>query len=135
MLSAHIFLDESGDLGWKFDRPYRMGGSSRYLTIAALVVPQIKKHLPTRLIKQLYNQHNWQFKKEKKWVDMKPHERMGFVKKARFLAEQHKDIKYAAITVNKVNVQSHIRSDENKLYNYMIGLMLLDEMKRFDEPA
>jgi hypothetical protein len=34
-----IYLDESGDLGWKFDGPYLGGGSSRYLTITALCVP------------------------------------------------------------------------------------------------
>lgn len=33
-----VYLDESGDLGWKFDAPYRSGGSSRYLTIAAIAV-------------------------------------------------------------------------------------------------
>jgi hypothetical protein len=34
------------------------------------------------------------------------------------------------ITVKKENVKQHIRSDANKLYNYMIGLSLLNEMAR-----
>jgi hypothetical protein len=54
MISVLIYLDESGDLGWSFDKPYRHGGSSRYLTIASLVVDPSKKHFPKRLIKKLY---------------------------------------------------------------------------------
>jgi hypothetical protein len=42
-----IYLDESGELGWKFDAPYRKGGSSRYLTIASLVISPDGK--PTEL--------------------------------------------------------------------------------------
>ena len=26
-----IFIDESGDLGWILDKPYKKGGSSQYL--------------------------------------------------------------------------------------------------------
>jgi len=36
----HVFLDESGDLGWNFEHPFRMGGSSRFLTLAFLVVDE-----------------------------------------------------------------------------------------------
>ncbi|WMN84132.1 DUF3800 domain-containing protein [Vibrio parahaemolyticus] len=45
MTSTNIYLDESGDLGWTFDSPYRRGGSSRYLTIASLIVSPEKKAL------------------------------------------------------------------------------------------
>ena len=31
--------------------------------------------------------------------------------------------------MNKENVQDHIRQDPNKLYNYMISLILLDKIK------
>jgi len=34
---VRIFVDESGDLGWQFNDPYRAGGSSRYLTLACLI--------------------------------------------------------------------------------------------------
>lgn len=46
MSSAIIYLDESGDTGWKFELPYRNGGSSRYLTIAALIAPSEKRIPP-----------------------------------------------------------------------------------------
>ncbi len=129
-----ICLDESGDLGWKFDAPYRRGGSSRYLTIASLVISPNKKHLPKRLIKKLYTKFNWPTNIEKKWSDMSLAERIWFAEKANELHSKYpSDIKYLSITVKKENVQSHIRRDANKLYNYMIGLSLLDEMSNHDK--
>lgn len=128
-----IYLDESGDLGWKFNKPYRRGGSSRFLTIASLVVPPSKKHLPKRLLKKLYNHFSWPVSIEKKWSEMNLTERKTFAGKAATLCETQKDIRYLSITVRKENVQGHIRSDPNKLYNYMIGLSLLHEMSRHKE--
>ena len=124
-----IYLDESGDLGWKFDHPYRQGGSSRYLTIASLVVSPGKKHHPKRLIKKLYIKFNWPTNVEKKWSDMTIDERVWFAEKANELRSKFPDdIRYISITVRKENVKNHIRTDSNKLYNYMIGLSLLNEM-------
>lgn len=37
----NVYFDESGDLGWSFDKPYGAGGSSRYLTIAFLIIPKL----------------------------------------------------------------------------------------------
>ncbi|MFA5983798.1 MAG: DUF3800 domain-containing protein [Methylococcaceae bacterium] len=126
-----IYLDESGDLGWKFTAPYRKGGSSRYLTIACLVVTPSKSHLPKRLIKNLYKKFKWHPGTEKKWSGMSLDERIWFAKKANELRTKHNpDIKFLSITVNKQNVKPHIRTDSNKLYNYMIGCLLLDEMSK-----
>ena len=128
-----VYLDESGDLGWKFDKPYRQGGSSRYLTIASLAVSASKRNHPKRLLRTLYKKFNWPVGKEKKWSDMTIPERVFFAQKACKLQEDHSsDIKYLSITVKKENVVSHIRSDANKLYNYMIGLSLLNEMKNYE---
>ncbi|MBF4102116.1 DUF3800 domain-containing protein [Gallibacterium anatis] len=52
-MQISVYLDESGDLGWKFDAPYRQGGSSRYLTIAAIVINHDKRHILKRLMKDL----------------------------------------------------------------------------------
>ncbi len=126
-----IYLDESGDLGWKFSAPYRQGGSSRYLTIASLAVSQTKKHLTKRLIKRLYTKFHWSPNTEKKWSEMTLEERIFFAKMANELLLKHpEDIRYLSITVKKNNVQPHIRTDANKLYNYMIGLSLLNEMSK-----
>lgn len=124
-----IYLDESGDLGWTFTAPYRVGGSSRHLTIASLAVTPSKKHLPKRLIRKLYTKFKWPTNIERKWADMTIAERVWFAKQARALRAKHPDdIRYISITVKKENVQAHIRTDANKLYNYMIGLSLINEM-------
>lgn len=127
----YIYLDESGDLGWKFDAPYRCGGSSRFLTISALLVPDEKKHLPKRIIQKLYKKFKWNSSEEKKWADMKHHERIEFSNKAHSICSQHTDIKYFSITVKKERVKEHIRMDPNKLYNYMIKLLLVEEMATY----
>ena len=127
-----IYLDESGDLGWNFLAAYRAGGSSRYLTIGALCVPPPKKHLPKRVVKELYDKFGWNTHKEKKWSDMADHERKEFAEQARKMCDANADICLRCITVKKANVMQHIRSDSNKLYNYMIALSLLDTMAGHD---
>lgn len=52
-MSTSIYLDESGDLGWSLDKPYKNGGSSRYLTLAAVIVPTAKSHVITRVVRGL----------------------------------------------------------------------------------
>jgi hypothetical protein len=131
-MSSIIYVDESGDLGWNFSAPYRQGGSSRYLTIAALCVPTAKKHIPKRVIKDLYRTFKWTVGLEKKWSEMTPQERGAFAIAAVKMCEQHTDIHLHGITVKKENVEAHIRNDENKLYNYMIRLSVLDCMAAED---
>lgn len=125
-----IYVDESGDLGWSFDFPYGRKGSSRYLTIAAMILPENLSHLPERKVKQLYKQGKWDIKREKKWVDMPDVSRTTFAKNAVKLQQQGNGISYKAIVVKKQNVSENFRRDSNKLYNYMLKLLLLDEMKK-----
>lgn len=128
MSSSYIYVDESGDPGWKFDQPYRKGGSSRYLTIASLIVPPDLRERPKRIIRNLYKKHHWPTSKEKKWSRMTDPERVSFAASAISLLKKHSAIECRAITVYKQNVQPHIRDDANKLYNYMIRLSLIDRM-------
>lgn len=131
-MAAHIYLDESGDMGWSFDRPYGQGGSSRYLVIAASILPPEKDHHPERLLRQMYKHRKWNPGAEKKWARMSPDARTVFAKSASKLANTHSDISLHAIVVDKRNVQVHIRQDPNKLYNYMVKLLLVDAMARHD---
>jgi len=133
MSEIHICLDESGDLGWSFDAPYRMGGSSRYLTIASVSFnPSLEKEI-VKLIRKLYQKHNWPPKKEMKWNMMTNAERDSFAKRACNLIRDNTGlIRLFSITVYKEKVQAHIRSDSNKLYNYMICLSLAEHMATYD---
>lgn len=59
-------------------------------------------------------------------------ERKSFASLAKKLIENHRDIIYSAITVKKENVRQNIRQDQNKLYNYMIRLLLARKMAKFE---
>ncbi len=124
-----MYLDESGDLGWILDKPYRHGGSSRYLTIAFVVCPSEKKHLLQRIVADVYRKVKHNPKKELKGSSLSVSDKCFFAEKVRKLVSMNPDIVVGAITVNKSKVQLHIRQDGNKLYNYMIRLAVLPIVK------
>lgn len=132
--SALIYLDESGDLGWSFDKPYRQGGSSRFLTIAGIITSkEDNTHVyPKRLIKKLYQKYNWDQKQEVKWSHMTMAQRIYFAKKVNGMMQSNRSMELVSIIVYKPKVQEHIRKDPNKLYNFMIRLLLIDQMSKFD---
>lgn len=112
----NLYLDESGDLGWKFDKPYRDGGSSRYLTIATLIIPQNLSHLPKRIIREIYTDRKQPTTRELKGKDLSKREKQKFVNLVVELPRRNPSIQAIVITVKKENVQDHIRTDANKLY-------------------
>ena len=132
-LPTEIYVDESGDLGWKFDHPYRLGGSSRFITISAVVCPEDDQHHLRRFIKRLYQKHNWSAKDEIKWTSMSDAQRWTFAQRAKRFCRSRSAIQVATLTCRKEEVEKHIRADCNKLYNYMIKLLLLQRMSHFDE--
>jgi hypothetical protein len=123
-----VYIDESGDLGWKFDAPYRFGGSSRYLTIAFLLIPNAISHLPKRIVRELYRKFKIPANIELKGAGLSHIQLDFFVDKAIDLIMHHPEIRILTITVQKENVAEHIRNDPNKIYNYMIRLALLDQI-------
>lgn len=64
-MAAHIYLDESGDIGWLFDYPYTRGGSSRYLVIAACQLAPEVDYKPERLLRNIYKHRHWKPGSEK----------------------------------------------------------------------
>jgi hypothetical protein len=124
----YVYADESGDLGWNLDPPYGQRGSSRFLTIFAACVPAAKCHHLDRVVRDMYRASRWNTTKERKWTDASEPSRMHFSRQAAALLQRHDDISYHAIVVYKPNVMAHLRPDPNKLYNFMLKSMLLDEM-------
>lgn len=125
----NVYLDESGDLGWVLDKPYRHGGSSRFMTIAFVACPKEKKHLLRRIVANVYRKTKTDPKLELKGSSLTVEEKCYFAEKVRKLVSMNPDIHIGAITVNKSRVQQHIRKDGNKLYNYMIRLSVLHCIK------
>lgn len=128
-MASNVYLDESGDLGWVLDKPYRHGGSSRYLTIAFVVCPSEKKHLLRRIVVDVYKRVKFNPQKELKGSTLSIGDKCFFAEKVRKLVSMNPDIVIGSITVNKSKVQQHIREDANKLYNYMICLAVLPVIK------
>lgn len=133
MPDAIFYVDESGDTGWSFDHPYRRGGSSRHLTIAALEAPSPLKAYPKRLIRDLYSKHGWNRKAETKWCDMDNACRLDFAERMAAMLAKHPGLAVWSLTVFKPNVEEHIRADSNKLYNYMMRLLLVSRLKQYAE--
>ena len=128
----HVYLDESGDLGWALDKPFRAGGSSQYLTLAFLLVPREKSHLPKRTLKRFRLTHKFHPGKEVKGSELTHDQKLDFCLRAAKLCARNSDIRFRAITVKKVNVKPHIRRDGNKLYNYMTKLGVLYQMSKYE---
>jgi hypothetical protein len=129
----HVFLDESGDLGWTFDRPYRQGGSSRYLTLAFLIADQSQCKHPKRVAKKLAKERGIPHGHELKGCELPNSALVRFAQLAARMLTDHPELTICTITVNKENVQAHIRADANKLYNYMLNLSLPDHIKAHPE--
>jgi hypothetical protein len=128
---VNTYLDESGDLGWTFDKPYRHGGSSRFLTITYFISPQVKKDIPKRFIKDIYSHFHFDVNKEIKGKDLNEIQLDYIVPKILQIIIKNQ-FEVGSITVKKQNVQPHIRADENKLYNYMIKLALLPDVLKYE---
>ena len=110
----YVYLDESGDLGFG-------QGSTKYFTIAFVIV---KDPVPfRRCVKAVKIKHH--IPRE---VELKGNTTREVVKKdllSRFL---ELDMEVHAITVKKENVEPKLRKDTNILYNYMVGLSLVERI-------
>lgn len=131
-MDVDVYVDETGDLGFSFERPHRNGGSSRFLTIGFLLVPHDLAHLTKRIVKKIYIKRRQVKRIELKSVMLSHEEKENFCRETVVLVEQYNSIKLFGITVFKQRVADHIRRDSNKLYNYMIGLALPDKVRAFE---
>jgi len=124
-----VYLDESGDLGWKFNAPFMNGGSSRYLTIAFIIVPNTNKDLPHRQVSKTYTKFNYQFGMEHKGNKLPKNVREYFINRVIKMMQSNPDVLMSAITVKKERVFDHIRRDGNILYNYLTKIGICDHIK------
>lgn len=133
MEEVSIYIDESGDLGWKFDAPYRKGGSSRYLTISAILIDHNQRHLLKRIVRKLGKKMGVPPGTEIKWANMHEDHRLWIAQTLAAFKRKHGDsVQYFSLSVRKEKVREHIRKDANKLYNYMIKLMLAEHLTRYE---
>lgn len=132
-MQVSVYIDESGDLGWSFDKPYRQGGSSRYLTIAGILISHDKRHLLKRLMKNLYNKTHTPHHQEVKWAKLTKEHRLWIAQKLSNLKQKLGcDIEFICVVVQKEKVAHHIRLDPNKLYNYMIKRAFAEKLSYYE---
>ena len=125
----HIYLDESGDLGFSFDQPFRKGGSSHYLTISFLLIPGELSHLPKRVVRKLYNKRNQPAGVELKGSQLTLPERVYFATQTGKLLARHPEINVFSVTINKQTIKNPDNCASGRLYNYVNRLILLDKIK------
>lgn len=121
-MTYYIFFDESGDLGWKLNRPYKQGGSSTYFTIAYLLIPKDKVKLISRFIKKFHKDRGG-IHKEIKGARIRKNKAISLSR--RILNEIiliNEDITIGAITVDKKTCPEPIvnTKKDHILYDFMI---------------
>lgn len=79
----------------------------------------------------LYKKYGWQ--SEKKASDATESQKLEFAAAVNEMLRAFHDIKIDCIIVKKENVQTHIRTDANKLYNYMCKLVVIDHVNGANE--
>jgi hypothetical protein len=127
-MGVTIYLDESGCLGWKLNKPYLHGGSSQCFTLAAAVIPDGQEPVLNRVVRGLYKKRGRAAKNELKSIVLSSGERERFAMALCDVRRKHPDIRFLAITVRKKSVNEAFRRNPNGLYNYLVKCLLLDLM-------
>ena len=129
-----VYFDESGDLGWKLSEPYRRGGSSRFFTIAYLIVPTNKKKYLNRFFKKFHKDRGGK-EKEIKGADFNKGRAKSTARKILSFLEWNDDVILGAITVKKSNTPTNLANSQNDniLYNYMAQLGICNKISNFQQ--
>ena len=123
-----VYLDESGDTAWNFSRRFREGGSSRFLCLTFLFLPDEHAGAPKKIISDLRTEYGW--KREKKGATASDPQKLEFCSEVVKMLESCPGTRIECIVANKENVPLHVRKDSNKLYNYMCKLVVVPQVKR-----
>ncbi len=124
-----VYLHQNGDFGFNFHKPFRNGGSSRYLTITFLLVPKKFSHLPKRIVRKLYNRRNQLPDVELKGYRLTLSEKRYFAEKSKNLLSRYPEISVFSVTLNKTTIKRPVSRDCGRLYNHINRLVLLDRIK------
>jgi hypothetical protein len=104
------YLDESGDLGWKLDKPYMEGGSARYFVIAIALGLNGSYRRLGKVVDQLHKVQNWTSKKEKKWATISSEAREKFCQLAAKELASNADLKVLVAVYHKEHAPDFLKS-------------------------
>lgn len=131
--SALVLLDESGDLGWVLDQPYRMGGSSRYFTIAAAIGTQNTHRKFGKVIDKVHKTQGWTSAKEKKWIKLAPQARRVFAEHVVDLCDKEHRIALLVSVIEKKLVPPHLHDHFHLLYSWMASSLIAANARVYDQ--
>lgn len=128
----NIYIDESGDLGWTFDKPNRNGGSSRYITISGIMILPEEEKFVKRFIKDIYKKYNLTPRIEKKGANFTIEHSRFITSQLNKIINKSPSFRIITITAYKPNIFEALRRDKNIFYNYMLGLLLREKILNYD---
>lgn len=131
-LYMNIYIDESGDLGWTFDRPNRNGGSSRYITISGVIISNEEEKYIKRFISDVHRKYNLSAKTEKKGANFSNEHAKFITTQLNKIINKSDSFRIISITAYKPNIFEALRRDKNIFYNYMLGLLLRELIPNYD---
>ncbi|MEL6717322.1 MAG: DUF3800 domain-containing protein [Bacteroidota bacterium] len=133
-MKYNAYFDESGDLGWTLDKPYRKGGSSQYFTIAALILPSEKEKYINRFIKKFHKERGGQ-EREYKGADFSNRKAKVMARKIVSLLQDDQEMILTAATIKKADVPPILQSTANSniLYNHMVQSILCPTIKKLHQ--
>jgi hypothetical protein len=113
-----IFIDDSGDPGFKFDK-----GSSTHFVIACVIFDDNLDAEETALkIKRFRRSLGWRDEQEFKFNKASKKIRQAFLNEVK-----NCNFRIRAIVVNKTSIKNtELRTDKNKFYNYIIKEVLVN---------
>lgn len=129
----HTYLDESGDLGFNFDHPYRSKGSSRYISIAHVAFEDDNLVKAERFMKKTMRFLGFNNKTEVKGSSLDDEKALKAAKKITHFITQSGTVKIGGIVAKKENVNEALKSDTNILYNYLVGDLVNPYYKIFPD--
>jgi hypothetical protein len=121
-------FDESGDLGWKFDAPYRAGGSSRVFVIAGVTGADKVHRRLGRVIKKLRVAQGWTSSREKKWANISDKAKQTFVELVDAFAKDNPDVRLSVAVLEKEKLPETLRPDKQLLYAHLATQLVADEL-------
>jgi len=115
----YMFLDESGELGFNFNR-----GSTKFFTITLLICGVREGQELQRVIKKIRKRV---LKKElKKSNEIKWNNSTDYIKKKIFERIEKIDFEIFTIILDKSKVYDYLKEKKHKLYNYLSNLIIAE---------
>mgnify|MGYP001575124671 CR=1 FL=1 len=115
-MSQHIFLDESGDLG--FNKNKR---NSKYFIIA--IIFTIDKKPLEKIVKKVHSSLRKKVKRLSGGI-LHSHKEKPLTRKRLLENLKEKDITIMTIYLDKSKVYSHLRNEKHILYNYVTNILM-----------